>query len=368
MSVVITLARSFKRKTRYLLRDLFTTAAGAPLASPHTCEPGPGSLTLVNTTNGSISISSGQLRLSRPTSGQSWSAYGFWVANVTRAPGRTLYFIAQSSAIDRLDFGVRGSGSVNQTDAGLMWGSTTSLAMRHNAGSEDTVGTSLTANTDYQMAIVMRGAGQAYFVRGGSQYPAWTLLGVTTRDSALTNNYLSVSNFNSDLKMDAVAILDKPGLWTRGYGATSAFSLFPASGDTAVSPADALMYFTWTPIANETLSLYFRRTDDDNTYRLDCAQAGGTIKLYRRESGVDTELDAGKTQTWTAGTPYRIGIVYAGTTIRTYVESTGLKHTATGQTFNQSATGCKVSGFTLGANWELWPRTFNGTDAVSLKP
>lgn len=47
----------------YLLNDQFTTDAAAPLASPRTCEPGPGTLTLVQN-DGQFSISGGEVGVS----------------------------------------------------------------------------------------------------------------------------------------------------------------------------------------------------------------------------------------------------------------------------------------------------------------
>lgn len=44
----------------YLLRDEFTTAASAPLTSPRTCDPGPGTVTLTDSGN-KLSVSGGEL-------------------------------------------------------------------------------------------------------------------------------------------------------------------------------------------------------------------------------------------------------------------------------------------------------------------
>src|SRR3990172_1150048 len=72
----------------WLLRDEFTLAAGAPLASPRTCEPGPGQLTLVQT-DGQFSVVNGQLVIpeqATPTYGD----LGFYGGAFVRQLGRTL--------------------------------------------------------------------------------------------------------------------------------------------------------------------------------------------------------------------------------------------------------------------------------------
>lgn len=359
-----------RRAQSYLLRDVFTTAEAAPIASPRTCEPGPGTLTLTNTTTGgAISIASTKLAFTRPSDGQNYNAYGFVAtAGWARVTGRTLYGVLQSTVMDRHQFGLRKASSLNQVDTGILVGGSSDLSVRTTSQTVN-VGSSLTANTDYQVAIVLRGTGEALFIRGGSQYPSWALLWVGAIDTYL-NFFPALANFNSDVRVDELALLDKGGAFTTDYGLASTLSVIPADGETATSAADGLVYLTWTVVANETLIIRFRRTDDDNCYRLECAQAGGTIKLFRRQAASDTELDSGKTQTWTAGSQYRIGVTFAGSEIRTFVETTtpvtAAKHVATSQTFNQSATGVKVSGFTAAANLEIYPRTFSGTDGVTL--
>lgn len=131
----------------------------------------------------------------------------------------------------------------------------------------------------------------------------------------------------------------------------------PTSGDTLTTPADQFLEFTWTPVALETLTLLFRRADDDNCLKLVCDQVGGTIKLYERVAASDAEIAAGKTQTWTAGTAYRIVMITDGTTIKTFVGNVA-KH-ATTSSVQLTATTAKVSGFTdaKGIDFAAWPRS-----------
>jgi hypothetical protein len=359
----------------YLLQDDFTTTESAPLTSPRTCEPGPGTLVLTDTAGGAdASISGGKYLRPRPTSGQGFGNYGCVSStSFPRLNGLMGYAIAQSSLIDRCyPVAFHGSSVLAAPDeGGVKFETAAQLKIQPGAGSEVLVGTSLTINTDYQTAVILRGNGSHCLIRGGSQFSSWTLLYVSMLDIAPVV-YVSSSNFNADLKHDTLRVLQKSGSLATEYGKALVFSAIPETGDTATGAADALEYFTWTPVSGETLSLYFRRSTDGETYRLDCAQTAGTIKLYRRTGAVDTELDSGKTQTWTVGTNYRIGIMHAGGEIRTFVEiGTGspavtAKHAVTGETFNLSTTGSKVSGFTLGANWEIWPRTFSGTDETDI--
>src|SRR3990172_2689119 len=56
----------------YDLLDNFNTAEAAPLTSPRTAEPGPGTLTIVDTEN-KLSISGGQLVCAGGNSGINWT-------------------------------------------------------------------------------------------------------------------------------------------------------------------------------------------------------------------------------------------------------------------------------------------------------
>lgn len=158
-----------------------------------------------------------------------------------------------------------------------------------------------------------------------------------------------------NMRFDSWGVRDLGGNWGKDFGIATDYTAWPASDDTLTTQADMLLEFTWVPVAAETLTILFRRTDDDNTLKLVCDQAGGTIKLYDRQAGSDTEFDPGKTQTFTAGTTYRIVIIASGSNVRTFVNVTA-KNNAT-ITYNQTVTGAKVRGFTSakGSNFAAFP-------------
>jgi hypothetical protein len=357
------------RALTYLLNEEFTDAQAAPLTSPRTCVPGPGQIGFVDTVGADAIISGGKYVRPHPSTGQAFNGYGLYsLTSFAREPGLTFYAKVRTSTIDRVQaVGFHTSAALAQTP-GVIFNNTASLQIADTTGVME-AGGSLTNGVDYQVAVIMRPFGALYLIRGGTQYPDWTLLGVLSKLAEPTV-YLNGYNYNGTIDVDQVAVVRKTGALATAYGKATAFDPVPTAGDATIGSADGHQYFTWTPQAAETLSLYFRRTDDNNCYRLDCNQAAGTIRLYRRVAGVDTELDAGKTQTWTAGQQYRIGIMFAGGSIRTFVEqwavATASKHAVSGETAFLTNTGAKVTGFTRGANWEHWPRTFSGTDLETL--
>ena len=74
-----------RQSVSYLLRDQFTTAASAPLASPRTAEPGPGTATITDTGN-KLSIAGGILTSS--TAGVAANDPAIVYNGIARASGR----------------------------------------------------------------------------------------------------------------------------------------------------------------------------------------------------------------------------------------------------------------------------------------
>src|SRR5690554_5370131 len=72
----------------WLLRDEFLTDEAAPLASPRTAEPGPGTLTLVQN-DGQMSISDGKLLIPVQVT-PAWGDQGFYGPAMARIAGRAL--------------------------------------------------------------------------------------------------------------------------------------------------------------------------------------------------------------------------------------------------------------------------------------
>jgi len=355
----------------YVLRDEFTTDQTFADGAARTCEPGPGTLTIeedVTVTGANIQIAGSVITMARPSAGQSWAGYGFFTpTGLARVNGRAVYGAISCSIIDRTQLGWRIAATLGEMEDGFQLDGGSNLSGKVNAGDVVFAG-SLSASTVYHLIVVCRSSGYFYFIRGGSQYPSYSLIYVSAV-SVDTPLYPALSNFNSAVaSFDTLTVYDLGGAFLTDFGTATAYDATPVANDTATGTADALMEFTWTPVAAETLKLFFRRISDDETYRLDCDQVGGTIKLYSRTGAVDTELDAGKTQTWTAGTQYRIVIRYAAGVIRTFVETNTtvtLKHSVTGQTLNLSTTGCKCSGFASGANWAIFPYTWAGSGDVT---
>lgn len=339
----------------YTLLDEFTTDQAAPLTSPRTCEPGPGTLTIVDTGN-NLSISGGKAVSSARVSNSDPTVK---TEEFQTSPGRAVYFRftpdsgesfvgyrATNIAADIVQYGLQFS---------LSGGATSYLAYFYKATGRST-GDTYTYGQDYEILVVFRDIGFFIFIRGGSEFSTWTLFFV---DGSVASSSQATGRINmSDTNLDTLALLDFYGDFLTDYGAATYHDASPASGDTGTMDADGFVEITWTPQAGETLNMYIRRTDDSNAIIIRCAQAGGTIKTIKVEAGVETELDSDP-QTWNVGTTYNIRARAVGNSLRSFVDSVA-KNVVT-STFNQTATGLKVTGFTTAANLAAFPRTPNAT-------
>lgn len=211
----------------------------------------------------------------------------------------------------------------------------------------------ISAGVDYDFAVVLRDTGVLLLAKAATD-TQWRLMWVGTASNA-ASLYPCLINNDTTLNAKRFEAFNAPGGYAAQYGIATSRVASPASGETATMTADAIVEFTWTPAAAETLEVQFRRVDDNNCWLLRCDQAAGTLKLYEKSAGVETERDAGKTQTWSVGTAYRIVIITDTATIRTFVANV-LKHGYTTATFQQTATGVMVGGFATGSNLVCYPR------------
>ncbi len=331
-----------------LLYDIFTTPASVPLANPTACEPGPGSWVPADPNN-RISKSGGQLVIA--SSGVAGNAYLESVDTFTRVAGLGVAMDILQSGSNYL------RPSFGDTVASILVG--LSAFFVYDQAAFITPGGFTFSGMD-RWAIVLRSTG-AWFIGDVMGVP--TLLWVGVANSSNQKARVMAHANTAAGVVDNVRIGNLPAPWTTDYGIATNRVATPGNNETTTMEADAIVEFTLVAQAGVTQSFSFRRTDDDNTLRLDCGQAGGTIKLYRRAGGVDTEMDAGKTQTWVAGNSYRIVVICSGTTIQTFVSNT-IKHNTT-TAVQQSATGVKVSH--TGSNLIAWPRFLTGASATTLQ-
>lgn len=348
----------------YLLRDEFTTTEGAPLTSPRTCEPGPGTLTITDTGN-KWSITGGVLTPSGTTTGTSDPRI---VYTTGRTAASGLGFIARV---------MRNTGTFQQSPyAGFSTTAATSdsatygftfnsgLILPVDAGTVRSVNFSVSNGTYVNLAAIC-GPDRIYHIANGE------LLWVTQYGAVALNTTTLYEMVRSRISGNPVAFVDwmrtmsLGAPYTTSYGLATGYNTSAASGATLTQEANGLIEFNWRITTGETLEIMVRRTDDDNCWIVRCSQAGSTMKLIEKNAGVETERSSSAT-TFTNGGTAQLRVMCYGNTIRTWSNFTQTND-YTSATFNNTATGAKVSGSATANVFAAWPRTLSGAALTELQ-
>ena len=225
-----------------------------------------------------------------------------------------------------------------------------------------------TNTVEYSYACILRSVGGFVFVKGGAQYPEWTLLWAVHASTTTPLYALWTSNGDGNIWRDDFGILELPAPFDADYGIATQQVTSAGVGTTITHQANAIIYAAWTAVTGQTWELDVRRTDDDNRWIVRCSQSDGTIKLIERDAGTETERSSAA-QTWTNGTNYAVTVHVVGNNISTHVGSVTnaspiVKNTYATATFNNTATIAKTDrALNLFASY---PRTLTGEAAQVL--
>lgn len=335
----------------YLIRDQFATDAAAPLTTPRTCEPGPGTLTLVQT-DGQFSIVGGAFTF--PAQGTPvWGNQGAYGASLARVAGRALLGTLRFSALGAnggfIGFGGASAVFTDLISAGIFWYSGGVAAVLAD-GSTPLSGALATA-TDYQCAVILRATGSFVLIKGGA-FTNWALLWVDAAGSGATGR----PKFgNKDLAgtLDDFRVLDLPAFATDPY--TENHSGSQSAGQTFVHAADGQVEWieTTRPSAASTL-IFFRYQDASNYWQAE-VNSSGDFLLKEVVAGVPTTRG---TASAVVSSGHRCVVSFNGTTIRGFSNNAARWTYASAANF-QSATAGQVNALgTSGvvSNLISWPR------------
>lgn len=342
-----------------VLWDKFVTAVAAPIPSPHTAQPGPGSWTIVDTGNkatisgSTLNYSSGNLTDPRFTS----ALYPMY-------PGRALMF----SAAGRFFGGFLNSTATTLADYGIWlrngsWGAWTGGLNAYPVSP-----TTLASGNTYQYAIIQREFGFTWWVKG-NEFSSWTLFWISGQSDRAdyTAHGVQLGSGESGTGTTTysnVRLMDLNGVWASRFGQATGSSYFPANPQTISSTADGMVMFNWKPVAAEILDIQFRRTDDSNCLIARFDQAGNTMKLFSKVAGVEVQL---ATTAFTWGTSGRtLYVNFQGTSLRARIE--GQTSITATSAINQSVAGVKATGASLGSSFASFPSTAVADIAVSGSP
>lgn len=323
----------------YLLRDQFPGSASAPLTSPRTSDPGPGTLTITDTGN-KFSIASG--RLVNTTAQSAFTDPVLAGALLTRTPGRVLRGIIKGAGW-RLGFG--NSGDAATPRAGIQAFAGNFYQMENGVGS---VVVPQTNSIDYDLLVIQNDTGAITAVKGGA-WAAYTMLypniyqdpGGNQRAGS-TKVLYSVAN--SATELDTVELFDVGGIWSRSYSYAAYANYNPALPVAAFAApsADMCIYIMWYAAAASIFEVYFRHTDDNNTWIVRGNSSDGTVRLIEKVAGVETDRTPYTAAVGaTSGSFNQIVIRAEGTRI-TVGYNGAAKTSYTSASSNQTATGVKL--------------------------
>ena len=155
----------------FLFNDEFLTDEAAPLTSPRTAEPGPGTGVVVDTGN-NVTIAGSKFVVGG-VAGNGDPGYSNDVI-VTRAQGIALYGVHNTGG--KLRVGFDGSKSSSLIDElAFAWNSSIELRIFDDSNETSTIEI-LTADTDYKTAVILRSAGAFFAIKGGTEFSDWTLV------------------------------------------------------------------------------------------------------------------------------------------------------------------------------------------------
>jgi hypothetical protein len=344
----------------YLLFDEFTTARAAGAVNGTAMEPGPGTRTVVDASS-VITIVDGRLK---------WNGTGptgTRIVSASQAPNAGQAWGWQMLVRATIDFRLWQGLATSANDLNAMV-----AGIRHTTASIIRVVEAGGGLFDYTLGVNehcfvfierVGGAGGLLFGRNGLS-GNYTLLWVYSR--ALSNRLMQVAQLESstaeNVEMDNWRLTTLSGNYASDWGNATNRVAAPVTGEITTMPANGIVEFAWTVVAAETLDIQVRRVDDNNCWIVRLIQATGRIYLYEKVAGVETERGAtgGIAQTLTAASTYRIIIRCEGNSIWTAGQNVTLaqnavgRHAYTSASFQNTATGVKVSGFTTGANLATW--------------
>ena len=239
----------------WLIRDEMTTPDDAPVGSPRTCEPGPGTITLVQT-DGTQAISGGK-HVFTAQSTPAWGDQGFYSTVQTRAAGLALVLTLNLSTWEECGIGWHTAGAVVDPDS--MEHSIQANATNGQLDTENAtpIANDLSADTDYKLLLILRDDGCFYILDGN-------LLWVEDA-GATASLYPSFSNLDGAGSNDDLGVIDLPdegyAQWSTVFGAATGRITAPDEEDTAAHQADCVVYMRDVTLPSAGVLQYeFRET------------------------------------------------------------------------------------------------------------
>lgn len=348
-SSIGTRRRLFPAKNCYptwWLRDDFLTDAAAPLSSPRTCEPGPGTLTILDA-NSKQSISDGKVVYA--SGGFTAGNPGMWGSQQTRTIGRAVVAIMNQTA-QNYEIGWDNDQAATAPHDSIRINATGQTI--RDGGTLVDIGTTFTGGP-YFIAVIQRSAGFWAFLRGQALF-GWKLMwvGVTSTANLYPASMISTTTFTGNV--DTLRGVDFPTPFDSDYGfATQRLSGARAANDAIIHEPNMILEWVQTTLpASGTTDIRFRQSDTTN-YLQATVDSTGALTLNAVVAGSPTQIG---TSAAAVAAGNRVIVTADGSTLRAYVGVVN-KISGTNTNFTGQTSGVISALGTSGAvsNLVTWP-------------
>jgi hypothetical protein len=325
----------------YLLHATFSGATAAPLPASLSVDVG-GPLTINDTSGDFLYVTGGRLVTSGFTGAGDPRA--MYAAGFARIAGRALLFTFRGTLL---------TGGNNARHS-LGWYTSATPTSQPYYGPGDVAGVagmyidgsgavaSLFAdNTDYDVALILRGTGAFLLSRPTASGGAYTLQYVSATGSQATMYPGMTSRATENrVQIDNLRVADLAAIDGRfaAYALATNRHLTPAAATTTASTADAVIEFTFT-FATALSEIHVRRTDASNHWIVRVT-ATGFLQLIENNAGSQT-VRGSLGGLYSGTSTYRVVVVQSGTTITCY-SSDVMRFTYASAVLNATATEVRI--------------------------
>jgi len=350
----------------FLLRDEFTTPDDAPITSPRTCEPGPGTLTSQDTAD-VMAISGGEIVPNAATTANADPAIYDSIARARAAGLSLIISIRNYLALGISNNCIRFGWDVSPTTHFDLYGVALNVGSRDHlcidGGLKEQIDT-YTDNVFKEYAVIQRDSG--FFVVALASNK---LLWVDDSDTA-TPVYAVAQAVNpgrAPFGLDYFKVAQLAAPWDTDNGiATDVKAGVVAEGTTFTHEADCLIDFVVTTLTTGAAQkLYFRTQDSSNGWEL-WIENSGQIKLYEQVAGGRT---ARGSKLGAVVDGERIVIICDDETISVYDNNVLSFSYASAANFKTETSGELEQAGPDGLVSDLitWPRTLSGSALTALE-
>lgn len=205
--------------TRFLMRDEFVTARAAGDVEGTNLEPLGGVRNVIDTEN-KITISGSRVVFSGGKAAPAYADPAYYQPAVSRLAGRALWFEITTTGIAGTTSHIGFADRKASGEVGLLFRQLSTSIVLRAINNSPILGT-LTEGVSYQCLLILRAAGGFLYIKGGTEFPTWELIGLTQEDSTATL-YPAVTNYNSVPTFDFFNVL--LGRWIQSPVCSDGFS------------------------------------------------------------------------------------------------------------------------------------------------